>query len=398
MASTHTTLGYRCNGTAKRALGIILIAWLMISGGAVHGAEPRAPNGETPMSPGYQIARGVIDGARWVLALPEPPLRGLLVFNHGYRTEAQRLSAEVDFETEPFASAIAAGYAVTASSFRRNGWIVCDAVTDTEVLIEEIARRHGPFEHVLVAGESMGGAVSLRMLEREPGRYAGALILGDGLFSTDEGEPRCPGLNGAVADPVLVLVNRSEAAGPRRYVESIAGEAPKPPVLWVVERDGHVNFNGGELATAFAALNGWTNGDERPAPKVFAITATPESSAVFEGCCAASAAVRSVDPNFGNLTTAFTEHDLERMGIAVGVPFELAFRGATVRVRRVSTYGEVQRGRWLALIDGDGYLQIAINYDDAAAALGVATGDILRIAAVREEGDAAAGAETAPAR
>lgn len=389
---------HRRDGLARHVASAGLAAYLLLTGTAVHSGGTSELPTQASMRRDHDVQRGTIAGASWVLKLPEPPIRGLFVFNHGYRTEAQRLSAEIDFDSEPFARALAAGYAVTASSFRRNGWIVCDAVSDSEALIEEISRRHGPFERILIAGESMGGAVALRMLEGAPGRYAGALILGDGLFSTDAGEPMCAGLSGAVADPVLALVNRSEHENARRYVESMAGAAPGAPVLWVVERDGHVNFNDDELASAFEALSSWSTGGDRPPPKRFAIAARPESSAVFEGCCAAAARVRSVDPNFGNLTTAFTKDDLVRLGIVVGATFELSYAGKTVRARRVSSYGEVERGDWLALVDGDGYLQVAINYADAAATLGVEVGDTVRIEAGNGEGERASGATTGPLR
>jgi len=366
---------------------LIAAAFVSIAGAVVAakrvdaGAEATPSESKETPAMTHRVETGTLGQASFMLALPGGEPAGLFVYNHGYRTRSQRLSAEFDPTAEPFASALAKGFIVAASSYRRNGWIVCDAVDDVQTLIAYVSERYGPFERVFVAGESMGGAVALRMLEGEPGRYAGALVLGDGLFSTDDGESTCPSLSGALGDPVLVVTNRSEAERPRRYVESVAAGADVQPVLWVVDRDGHVNFAAAELNTMLGALLAWMDHGAVPEARTFAIASAPDSTATFDGCCRASAAVQAVDPNFGNLTAAFTAADLDRLGIAVGDDFALGFEGKTVEVRRVTTYGDVERGRWLALVDGEGFLQIAINYGDAAATLGVESGDAVTITA-----------------
>ena len=65
-------------------------------------------------------------------------------------------------------------------------------------------------------------------------------------------------------------------------------------------------------------------------------------------------------------------------GILQGVLFNVRFKDRIVAPRMAKTYTDVDRGRWVALID-DGRLQIAISFGHAATDISCKEGDVVYI-------------------
>ena len=254
--------------------------------------------------------------------------------------------------------------------------IIRDAIDDLDQLCGHIVKVHGEPKRVFVQGESMGGTIATLMAERSPIRYAGFLAIGAALEAEDPVNPLKP--SGAPRIPLLFLSNQSEVDGPAAYSAKV-GQEPKP-VVWRVDRDGHVNVNSAERAQALTALVAWADGT-RPGPSAVA-TIPPKpgaSTAKLIPGRRAGGSITKVNPFYGNLTTSLIAADLESAGIAAKSRFKLTLGGQTVDVLYGSDFGDVPKGEWVAFIDAEGFVFISKNWDNAAKATGVKPGEPVTI-------------------
>ncbi len=93
----------------------------------------------------------------------------------------------------------------------------------------------------------------------------------------------------------------------------------------------------------------------------------------------AATEVMRVDEEHGNIDTNATAETLDELGLSKGDTFPVGFGDTEVMVYLGDTYSDVPRGDWVAFITSYGNLRIARNYDNAAAALGVAVGDTITL-------------------
>lgn len=89
--------------------------------------------------------------------------------------------------------------------------------------------------------------------------------------------------------------------------------------------------------------------------------------------------VTRISEEYANINTDLSGKALARRGIVLNRTFELRHNDRIVRARLSTDYGDVGRGEWVALIEDDGYLQIAISFGHAATELGCVAGDTLYI-------------------
>ena len=89
--------------------------------------------------------------------------------------------------------------------------------------------------------------------------------------------------------------------------------------------------------------------------------------------------VTRISEEYANINTDLSEKALAIHGIVLNRTFELRHKDRTLRARLSTEYGDVERGEWVALIEDDGYLQIAISFGHAATELGCVAGDTLYI-------------------
>lgn len=339
-----------------------------------------------------KVERGAIGGAHYAVALPENWNGRLLLVAHGFRPEDQPLHAELHETKPPHSTLLADGWMVAITSYRRNGLILRDAIDDLAALREHIMLRHGAPTYTYLIGESMGGAIVTLIAEHFPDHFAGAVAIGAALEVREP--PPTVGFTFQPKLPLLFLTNRSELNGPTRYVEA-AAPAEKPPVLWPVARDGHVNVNSAEKLAALAALTRWVeqgvpprsgeDGTRPPAPGPSRVTWNADVSAAGR--------VTEVHPVYGNLTLDFQPDDLARLGIEPNTWFALLVGGtpperADGRVIRVfcgATFASVKRGEWVAFADAEGWMTFAVNRGHAADLAGLRAGDGVTLRRLRSE-------------
>ena len=114
----------------------------------------------TPVLSAPLVREGEIDGAKFMILSPEKPNGKVLLLAHGYRSEDAPLSAQFTTDGAMETALVKEGWVIASSSYRRNGWIIEDALADLKALKEHVAKLHGKASRTFVLGNSMGGQIA----------------------------------------------------------------------------------------------------------------------------------------------------------------------------------------------------------------------------------------------
>ncbi len=160
-------------------------------------------------------------------------------------------------------------------------------------------------------------------------------------------------------------------------------------VLFRVSRDGHVNVNQRERLLALRALNTWIERGRSalpaPAPGAAFFDATVEPTPTrsqftphpdgrgFE------ALVTAISVAHGNLSINAQPADFLAAGIVRMSRFQLIAGGQTFRVMYGKDFNSVKRSEWVALVNAEGFFQLARSSADAAATAKLHVGDSISI-------------------
>jgi len=118
---------------------------------------------------------GEINGAKFRIDVPEKWNGGLVMYCHGYSPvpgnfDNPKLNAMFDVFLNQ-------GYAVAQSGYAAGGWAIQEAVEDTEALRRYFGRKYGAPKETYVTGHSMGGFLTMTLLETFPNVYDGGRAL-----------------------------------------------------------------------------------------------------------------------------------------------------------------------------------------------------------------------------
>lgn len=331
------------------------------------------------------VETGEIAGAKFTIARPEHWNGKVLLLAHGLRDEGRPLLADLYPEHAAYKAMLAEGWIVAKTSYRRNGIIVADAITDLDALREYVAKKDGAPKRVILEGESMGGLIVTLLVEREPEHYAGAVAIGAALRIPEKGV--IVPVAGQPRVPLIFLTNASELDGPAAYVKAAAKGGELAPVLFRVARSGHVNVNQAERLVALRALNAWLDHGRAslPAPAAkeawFDATVQPPGSASQvvqqEDYRGFATKVTEVSQSYGNVAVDAQPADFAAAGIAPGSWFELEAHGKTFRVFYGKDFSSVKQGEWVVFGNADGFFWLARNFGDAGATAGLTAGDVV---------------------
>lgn len=346
----------------------ILLKWVVVFAFVI--PPPALAQSDPPTA---ELKTGTINGALYTIANPPEWSGELLLVAHGLRQPNTPLSAGLNPNQQVYAQLLAQGWMIAVTSYRRNGFIVSDAIDDLGALRLHIEQTFGKPDRVFVMGNSMGGAIGTLIAETRYEYYDGVLAIGAALSIRDDHRPFA--FNHQPQIPLLFLSNQSEIAGPRDYVRR-ASKAPVVPAVWKVSRDGHVNVNDSERLAALKALNHFIDSGEIERGKDGTVASNLNSSAEFVGDTAINSII-SISENHGNIFSGFVAADLQRLGISINSHFQLTLGTQTVRVFWGTNYHDVGRGEWVAFISADDSLMIARNTDNACATVSCKTGDPL---------------------
>jgi pimeloyl-ACP methyl ester carboxylesterase len=345
-------------------------------------------------APNFIVETGEIEGAKFTLLRPAQWNRRVLLLAHGLRDADRPLVADLLPDQLAYRTLVEEGWMVAKTSYRRNGIIVADAITDLDALREHIERKFGAPERVLLEGESMGGLIVALMAERDrtgPTLYHGAIAVGAALSMQEKGVAVGVSLTPQV--PLLFLTNQSELDGPRSYVEASFRRPDVPrerrPALFRVSRDGHVNVNQRERLIAFRALNSWLDEGRAAIPQPShgapyfdaTVSSEPIPTQVTLLADARGFETRVIDlaANYGNVALNAQPNDFVTAGIPPGAWFQLIVRGEIYRTRYGKDFSSVKRGEWVVFPSADGFFWLARNFGDAAATAKIAVGDKVTI-------------------
>ena len=163
----------------KTLLGILI---LLSSRCAVYG-EPILDTGE-------------IEGAKYTIVVPKAWNRKLLLIAHGYRKEyfiqiddandfkllkkKVPLYTDLDPREMVYKQILHQGWMLATTSYRRNGYIINDAMLDLDNLLNYIIKIYGKPSRVIMQGFSMGGLIGMCLAEREDKLqfYDGFILIG----------------------------------------------------------------------------------------------------------------------------------------------------------------------------------------------------------------------------
>ena len=113
-------------------------------------------------------------GALYRLVRPTNWNGSLLLYAHGYVPNSAPVALPP--EADLFVSLVVPrGFAIAFSSYSENGWAVKDGAQRTHQLLGIFTSRFGSPTRVYLGGASMGGLITIKLLEQYPGLFAGAL-------------------------------------------------------------------------------------------------------------------------------------------------------------------------------------------------------------------------------
>ncbi len=115
---------------------------------------------------------GDINGARFRIDTPANWNGGLVMYCHGYNPKP------VGFDEKPNAMInvfLDQGYAVAQSGYAAGGWAIQEAVVDTESLRRYFVRKYGKPKETYITGHSMGGFLTMTIIEQNPSVYDAAM-------------------------------------------------------------------------------------------------------------------------------------------------------------------------------------------------------------------------------
>jgi pimeloyl-ACP methyl ester carboxylesterase len=126
--------------------------------------------------PVHHLEGSLPNGARYAFDVPPDWNGTVLLFSRGYSAGPAagpvRNSARGEKEL-----LLARGFALAASGFSKAGWALEEAVPDQLATLDAFAARFGKPKRTIAWGTSMGGLVTLALMERHPQRFDGGLAL-----------------------------------------------------------------------------------------------------------------------------------------------------------------------------------------------------------------------------
>lgn len=134
-------------------------------------SSPQLPY--TPPMPTTEV--GELRGAPYRIDVPPGWNRGLVMYCHGYRGARVRFDANAP--DEMVQTFVPLGYAVAQSGYSAGGYAVREAVEDTEALRRHFSSRFGRPKETWLTGTSLGGSVTMMLMETDPKTYDGGLSM-----------------------------------------------------------------------------------------------------------------------------------------------------------------------------------------------------------------------------
>jgi pimeloyl-ACP methyl ester carboxylesterase len=130
-----------------------------------------------------KVETGIINGAAFRIDVPDNWQGGLVVYCHGYNATPVKFN---DDKLNPALKVfVDQGYALIQSGYAGGGWAVQEAMVDTESLRRYFVDKYGKPKETYITGHSMGGFLTMMLMERYPTTYDAGLPMCGPLAPTD---------------------------------------------------------------------------------------------------------------------------------------------------------------------------------------------------------------------
>lgn len=133
---------------------------------------------QTPEQPprANAVETGAINGAPFYIEVPAQWNKGLVLYTHGYTIAGDRPPNPTGPRMKALRDVfLSRGFAFAASDYSVQGWAVKEAIEDTEALRRYFVSKHGAPVETYITGHSMGGHITMAIIERYPDVYQGAM-------------------------------------------------------------------------------------------------------------------------------------------------------------------------------------------------------------------------------
>lgn len=156
----------------RRSLAAAAFAALTLA--TASPASSQAPPTAPAAPAGVRRLEGATtSGARWVAEVPATWNGSLLLISHGYSPTLR--PPDVNLRGGAREWLLARGYALAGSAFSKPGWALAEAVPDQIATLDAFTAQAGKPKRVIAWGGSMGGLISVALIERHPDRFAAAV-------------------------------------------------------------------------------------------------------------------------------------------------------------------------------------------------------------------------------
>jgi hypothetical protein len=136
----------------------------------------------TALSFAQKLETGAINGAAFRIDVPANWNGSLVVYCHGYNPQPVKYN---DQKLPPFLQVfVDQGFAIAQSGYAAGGWAIQEAAVDTESVRRYFIGKYGRPKETYITGHSMGGFLTMMLMETNPTSYDAGLPLCGPLAAT----------------------------------------------------------------------------------------------------------------------------------------------------------------------------------------------------------------------
>lgn len=166
----------RSSTASPRLIALAIAATLLWPASSALRAQKPESKPNVLRSPFGITEVGILDGTSYRIDIPNDWNHSLVVYYHGYSMQGVtfHIAERLNGRQMPL---FQRHYAIAQSAYSQPGWALPQAYPQTEQLRRYFIKAYGAPRETYVAGDSMGGALTMVTLELNPKPYLGGLDL-----------------------------------------------------------------------------------------------------------------------------------------------------------------------------------------------------------------------------
>jgi len=200
---------------------------------------------------GAQTLTGAIDGAAYLIQVPENWNGTLVLYSHGYVAPGQSNPAQDVGDAITGQWLLSNGYALAGSSYSQTGWAIQQAFHDQITLLNFFDKNVGRPTRTIAWGHSLGGIITAGLVQRYPQRFDAALpmcgVVAGGVGTWNQALDSAFAFNLLLGGGALQVVHITDPGGNLTTAEGDLAAAQATP-------QGRARL---ALAAALGDLPGW---------------------------------------------------------------------------------------------------------------------------------------------